>query len=233
VAIALGANHTTAAAVSSPATSAIDTSGYSLLIGVDAAFKFGGALNAITTSSPANTFAAGTEYGAAPAGVVRINWKVNPSVGSSQTATQSQTDVYEAFLFGGFTGVDTSAPFDAEDGSSRTTGVTSIQAPSGVTPSVNDEVVVSAIVLESAFSNLAIDSSFTIVDQVAYGAGVNDGGAWAYKVISGGSGVNVNPTWSWTTSANATCALACFKPATGGGGGAVPSPSPFTLMGIQ
>ena len=229
MAIALGANHTTAAAASSPATSAIDTSGYSLLVAVDSAFVGGGALNAITTSSPSNTLTAATQYGTAGAGVVRINYKVNPSVGASQTCTQSQTSVFEALLFGGFTGVDTSSPFDIEDGATRATSVTSIQANTGVVPSVNDVVVIAALVHESAISNLAIGSGFTIIDQVGYSAGVNDGGAWAYKVITGGAGVNVNPQWSWTTAANATCSLAVFKPAAGG-----PAARPFwTTIGAR
>jgi hypothetical protein len=91
-----------------------------------------------------------------------------------------------------------SSPLDQQTGSaSSSTGLTSFQ-PGSVTPSANNELVVSLITahITTLTSEVSISGGYTITDGID-GNGSHIGGAMAYyKQSTAGA---VNPTWSWTT----------------------------------
>jgi len=111
-----------------------------------------------------------------------------------------------------FSGADTSAPFDLESaGGGVGSSGTSVQ-PGSVTPSVNDELVISA--LSFSISNAAPPvgvSPGTITDQVDFSQGIHQGAVLSYQIQTTASATN--PTFSWGVAGDAVAASATFKSA--------------------
>lgn len=205
-------------------TPAIDTTGATLLIAYLNDFS---ALNA-PTDSKSNTWT--------PLTLQHVNvysniyYAKNPTVGAGHTFSTG-AGIVPVIYVAAFSGADTTAPFDNENGVTGFLGVSS-QQPGSITPSNNGELVVTGIGLSSnpTSGSITIDSGFTITDSNLYQNAVNFGGGLAYLVQ--GSAAAINPTWSWTgntteLSANiasfiaGASAAAAFTPMIGYGGGAV------------
>ncbi len=144
----------------------------------------------------------------------QICYAVNPTPSGSQTVTISGT--VSAVVFAAFSGVDTSSPFDQQNGFQNCSGSTC--PPGSITPSANNELVVSSLCWTDA-GNSSIDSGMTIIDQIPLVGGVNYGAVLAYIVQT--SAGAINPTWTAPTTTVATT-IASFK----SGGAAAPNNVP-------
>ena len=192
-------------------TSAINTTGASLLVLTVSEYAAGPL--SLPTDSKGNTWTglttrtAGSTYG-------RIFYAVNPTVGTGHTFTLSGANSFCVVDVLAFSGVDTSSPFDVQNGASSLSGAAT-QAPGSVTPSANNSVVITGIAAESPGTTATVDLSFTITDQSGQVNGVNFAGAAAYLIQTTAGAVN--PTWTYSSGTVSTAAtIAVFKAASGG-----------------
>jgi len=179
-------------------TSAIDTTGASLLIAV----ADDSAPVPTPTDSKSNiswtklTGQSGT-FGSETA----IFYCKNPTVGSGHTFTIGGS--VPALCVAAFSGADTSSPFDQENGVPET--ATPEQAGS-ITPSQNDELIIAA--LGGLGQGASIDSGFTLIESQPLTGGVNFASYLAYLIQ--GTAAAVNPSWT-TSTGTATPVIASFK----------------------
>lgn len=136
-----------------------------------------------------------TAYSSAFGGVrEQFFYIINPIVGSGHTVTATGTFGFPAISTLWLGGVDTSSPFDGENGSGGTT-ITILQV--GLTqPTVDtNEITISGVGWTIATgATLSINQGFTINSSIDYSAGVNFGSAIAYLLNTPGGGTN--PTWT-------------------------------------
>lgn len=208
MAIALVANDSAQSTNSNGFTSgSIDTTGANFLIVHLSTNGTGGSIS----DSKSNTWVPLTESGggAFAARQSRLFYVENATVGSGHTFTVTGTAIFPSIEYAAFSGVATSTSFDVENKNAN--NFTTTISTGSVTPSVNDELVVTGISFDDN-TGVAIDSGFTISDTEQLGGGVAIGGALAYLIQT--TATAKNPTWSWTNSTfeNATT-IACFKAA--------------------
>jgi hypothetical protein len=198
-------------------TSSVDTTGATLLVA--SVNHFNGVNDAVVSDSNGNTWVGLTaQVSPTNNARTRLFYVVNPTVGAGHTFTLSPDVTFGTLQVAAFSGVATTSPFDAENGSSADTA-TSIQ-PGSVTPSeANCLVITSECLRDNSLTGdtVSINGGFTITNQNP-GVGSNYlQGALAYLIQT--SAAAANPTWSWTTSDSVAAAIAVFKSAGGGGGG--------------
>lgn len=133
----------------------------------------------------------------------------NPTVGSGHTFTvSSAVPIYATICVQAWSGADTS-PFDVENGAIAASGPT-LQTGS-VTPSQNNDLIVSGLCSYTGTGVHSIDSSFSVSNYKQFANGVNLGGGMGYLVQATAGAVN--PMWSWTGTAQASATIATFKAA--------------------
>jgi hypothetical protein len=195
-------SHTAAAAANSPVTSAIDTSGANLIVVVVS--QFSGAAIGTLSDSKSNTWTPLTAQTSTNA-YTQTFYAASPTVGAGHTFTFTGSGIFGAIAVQAWSNAN-AVPFNVQNGAVVTS--TSL-ATGSVTPGQNNSLLVAA--LSSADTGVyAIDSGFTISDQIADVGGVNLGIGMASLVQ--GSAAAVNATWSWATTANAAVAISAFKP---------------------
>lgn len=218
MAIALVANVGAGSATSNNVTTgSIDTTGADLIVIVVSAY--GGAPT--LSDSKGNTWTARTSYG--PIHVCKIYYCASPTVGSGHTFTLTSSTLYPTVNVAAFSGTH-ATPYDVENGYAEVGAPSTTGQPGSVTPSEDNEVLITGTTHASTVSS--IGSSFTITDNIAYGAGTNIGGAMAYKIQT--SAGAENPTWTYGSAQYFTASIATFK--AGGGGAAVVSR--LCLLGV-
>ena len=112
-----------------------------------------------------------------------------------------------------FSGAAAASALDQQNGA---VGTGTSLATGSVTPSEDNELVVSGVsIADGSSGTYAVDSGLTITDQILASAGNFEGGGLAY-IIQTSAGA-VNPTWSWTGSVNSAAVIATFKAAAAGG----------------
>jgi hypothetical protein len=190
---------------------AIDTTGADLLVVSVSWYNKSTPDELDVTDSKSNTWVHLTNYGSGSSSYTAIWYSVNPTVGTSHTFTFAETSTYPSIFVEAFSGADTTAPFDVENGA-YSAAVTSV-ATGSVTPTVNGEVICASVCMDSSFTNLSIDSSFIDPPQEEQPYSADMGGALTH-LIQGTAGA-VNPTWSWTTTTDGAAAIATFKAAAG------------------
>lgn len=129
-----------------------------------------------------------------------------PTVGTGHTFTFSCSPAVACFPSGmvlAFKGT-VGTTVDQSNGTASGVGGAS---PGSITPTANNEVVVSSALSTDAAASFSVDSSMTITDQTAFNGSFNEGGAAAY-IVQGTAGA-INPTWSGP--AVAAAAIASFK----------------------
>lgn len=161
------------------------------------------------TDSKGNTWQALTVFGSVN-NKSRWYYAINPTVGAAHTFTFTNSSAFCSLAVLAFSGADTTAPFDQENGASASS-VTSHQ-PGSVTPTVNDEVLVATLSFDAS-NTISVNSSFTISDQVDLGTCYGIAAAYKIQTSAGAE----NPTFSWGSSATVSAAIATFKAAAGGG----------------
>jgi lysophospholipase L1-like esterase len=213
MAIALVSN-TSAAGLNGATTSAIDTTGASLLVIMVA---YGAAIT--VSDSKGNTWTALTaQTQSGQSGRIYYAW--NATVGTGHTFTVAGASSASSFEVAAYSGVLASAdPFDVQQGGVAT-GVTVAGIGAGtLTPSQNDSLVIAGVTHGAAITSFAAQAGFTTTNQVNFSGGVNYGSAQGYIVQTTATAIpNSTAVSSWTTAVTVTVQSAVFKPATGGGG---------------
>lgn len=190
-------------------SSAIDTTGSTLLVAniTSANVSGGPSFSDIATAfvdSKSNTWTA--IDGGSPGGIGNlIMYCVAPTVGTGHTFSCSVSGLFGGFCVAAFSNI--SAFDQTQNGFGP--GVTTIQADAAITPSDANSILVSGMVMADT-STPTIDSSYTITDAFATLGGNYAGGGLAYLIQTSAS--SSNPTWSWGAGANASTVLVSFDP---------------------
>jgi|SRR6266853_671248 len=214
-------SHVSVAAASTTTSSAIDTTGATLLVANMANYEPAGVPT--LSDSKSNTWTQLTLRVVTGDVEGRLYYVENPVVGSSHTFTFTGTLVYTALCVAAFNATLISAVYDSnETGTSNSSTATSIQ-PGSVTPSQDNCVICTGMGAGGATS-ITVDSGFTITDVVNYSNGVNFAGGLAYLVET--APVAKNPTWSWTTAGKCYAVTGVFK-------GLFPSAEGLPMFGKQ
>lgn len=194
-------------------TSAIDSTGATILIAVTS-YKTG---TITVTDSKSNTWTGLTQrIGAGGGGVIcQIFYAVNPTVGASHTVTGTAgASTFPAIAVAAFNTVLTSSPFDVQNGAGDT------GATGSITPSVNGELLISGMATSATPTAVSTSIStipqFGIANAIATVPGTSFGVSLAWNCL--GTAAAISTTWSSGGSANAV-AIASFKCSSPGGGG--------------
>jgi hypothetical protein len=199
-------------------TTGVTTTGASLLVVAIASYNgitipVGGAL----TDSNSNTWYYLPGFAGASTGI-QFYFAVNPTVGAAHTFTVSAAGgSYLSLAMAAFSGTNAATPWQPilPDASGT---VTSLQ-PGSVTPSVNGALAITAFGSGPSSSHsltLAINSSYTITDQISSTNG-NNGCILGFAYLVQATAAAVNPTWSWGgASTNGLAMATVFVPPAGG-----------------
>lgn len=197
-------------------STAIDTTGATLIIVYASQYQSDGVT---LTDSKSNTLNALTDTGGTTSSFHGRMWYAwgSISVGSGHTFTLSRysgTGLFGAFictlaLSGAMTASD---PLDGSDVSNENSGTT-IQTGS-ISPSVDNEIVVTGLSTESTLNVPTINSGFT-VQATTTGTDHQVGGI-AYLIQT--TKAAVNPTWTVTDNLPNRTTIASFKMAVTAGG---------------
>jgi len=217
-------------------TAGINTTGADLLVVLTGAF-YGNGDPGSPTDSNGNTWTGLTAIHTGAGGPQdgRLWYAKNATVGSGHTFSWGITASYPCIFVLAFSGSNTSAPFEAESGTSYASGA-SAATPGSLTPAADNELMVAGIIYPQADASDtgAVDSSFVSpMQQHAASAGAtNCGGGITYQIQT--TATLRNPSTSAGTGSPRTAAvMAVFKVAGAGGGGGVLPPSTLTLTGVQ
>lgn len=204
MAIALVSSAGAAGTDSSVTTSAIDTTGATLLV-VGIAKDSGGTIS--LSDSKGNSWTALT---ATTQGSTRciLYYAANPTVGGSHTFSNTGAFNYSSICVAAFSGVATTTPFDQENGA----GASSTTLATGsVTPTEDNELVITHLAFSGSGLPTSIDGGFTETNDVEFGGGNNYGSTMAYLIQT--TAAAANPTWTRTNSNPMATRIATFKAA--------------------
>ena len=201
-------------------TSAIDTTGSTLLV-VSVSWYLDGGGTLAVSDSKGNTWVQITsaifDPGSARTQTVLFYVK-NPTVGTGHTFTCGGAGTYCGIFVATFSGTDTAQNVDQHNQAGSGPGTSTTFQPGSVTPSQNNELIVSGLLQPSNTSQtLSIDSGFSKTDEAPLVSGNAFGGALAYFVQ--GTAAAINPTWTASPAAGLAATSATFKAA---GGAAAP-----------
>lgn len=204
MATTLVTNGKIAGALNGTTSSAIDTTGASLIVLSIGQYDVGS--DVTLSDSKGNTWVKLT---------VQSNFDtrswiaycINPTVGTGHTFTIAGSNSYSFATISAWVGTAAATTFRSQN-SANSAIANSIQ-PGSVTPDANGQLVWTGF---CGFVNASstINSSFTITDQNAGASGTCYGGAGAYLIQ--GTAAAVNPTWSTNDAANdSTANIAVFE----------------------
>ncbi len=190
-------------------TAGINTTGANLIV-VGVAAYGGGTFPGTLTDSLSNTWTILTPQNSGGSNYAVLYYCYAPTVGSGQTFTYTSSFSFPSIGVAAFSGAIAS-PFDQQNGAVAASGLT-IQ-PGSVTPSVNNEVVLTVFSDGASGVSFSIDSGFTITDQLQKlnnGTNNQEGLGLAY-IIQTTAGAT-NPTWTAGGSSTMAATIATFKP---------------------
>lgn len=200
-------------------TPVLDSTGADLLVAVFAGFTAElapGSYGANTLDSKGNawTLAIAANESTSPS-YLAIWYCAHPAtVGAGHTFSFGRgTANYPGCEFAAFSGSATT-PLDSQSSSNSSAGV-SVQ-PGSITPSTNDELVISGVSCRIDASAPTV-SGMTLLDAMSDNVGYSWAGGLAYQIQT--SAAAVNPTW--TADAGVVSATVAFK-STSSVGGAAP-----------
>lgn len=189
----------------------IDTSGANTLFAFVS--DYGAVAKSTFSDSKSNTWTELTEQNVGAFTRGRWLYAKNATVGTGHTFTAATggTGKYPSFRAYAYSGGDTTAPFDVENGATAL-AASSVQTGS-VTPSVNDELILAGVAF-GAVLTYTINSGFSAVDEQNFSPGAAFGSATATLVQTTAGAVN--PTWSNGGSDAMAACIATFKAGAGG-----------------
>lgn len=198
IALVISADASNPVGVNGSTTSAVDTTGATLLVVAVPRYTGGGAVT--VSDSNSNTWVQLTLYGGADPGLA-LYYVKNPTVGSGHTFSCSGSGIYAPISMQAFSVTDTTANVDQQNGASS-------NSPGSITPSVDNCVVVTAFSGHGGAPT--VDAGFTLTtglaENVCYRIGM------AYKVQTTAAAINA----TWSSGSNDVAVIASFKPAGGG-----------------
>lgn len=207
LAIALVASTSNGGTVSGVTSSAINSTGATLLTAMVAYYGTTGTTANISDSS-GNTWTQLSDYTNGTNYRVRLFYCLAPTSAASHTMTFSKSGSYPTVCFSAWSGVST---YDSESGSSA--NGTSVK-PGSITPTSSGALLLTSL-FNGAVQSYAIDSGFTELANVAFLSGQHVGGEFAYLIQP--TAAAVNPTWSWSTTTTVVVNMACFLPSASSG----------------
>jgi hypothetical protein len=181
------------AASGDSSTVTLDTTGANFIIA--GAVHLDGATFITFTDTKGNTWTPLTEYSSGGGGIgnnLRFYYCENPIVGTGHGFTYAGISMAGAGVaVAAYTGVKTTSAFDVENGSGSMSATT-IQ-PGSVTPSLNDELIVTVVSTFNTFTAPSIDSGFTLRQYTSGGGAFFDIAIADLIQTTAGA---VNPTWT-------------------------------------
>lgn len=204
-------SHFAAAGANTFTSGSQDTSGATLIV---VGITENGTGAAVLSDNKSNTWTRLTQQDAIP-GFSQgcLAYAKNPTVGTGHTFTLTGSSIFAVESVAWFSGANTTAPFDQQNtggGAGATTG----QTPGSVTPSEDNELVVSNLAWVNSITITSV-TGMTLLDQTNFSGGNNYGGGLAY-VIQTTAGA-INPAWNWTGGPSpANAGIATFKAAAAG-----------------
>jgi hypothetical protein len=195
--------HAGAAAVDNATTSAINTTGATMLI---VGMVYTGTVT--LTDSRSNTWASAISHTYGPA-TTAIFYSIAPAVGAGHTFTLSGTGIYAGLWVQAWGGASPAIPSPVDQTNAAINGAPTTVQAGPITPVFNNELIVAALGNQDSTSDsYTIDSGFTITDQSP--GPPEYGGAAAYFVQA--TAATVNPTWTnSTTTGLMTAVIASFE----------------------
>jgi len=181
---------------------AVDTTGATLIV-VGLALDSGGTIS--LSDSKGNSW---TALGSTTQGATKciLYYSVPTSTGSAHTFTNGGAFNFCTIFVNVFSGGKLTNVFDQQNGAGAT--ATTV-ATGSVTPTENNEVVVTALALSGAALPTSIDGGFTKTDSQEFGGGNNYGGSIAYLIQT--TATAANPTWTRTNSNPMATRIATFR----------------------
>lgn len=198
-------------------TGALNTTGANFVVVVLASFQ--SATEPTLSDSKSNgAGAALTAQEVAASARGRLRYYTNPSVGSSHTWTATGASTFPGICAAAFSGVDTSSPFDVENGANFSAAGT--WQPGSITPSADNYLLITGTGFAASAPTL-VNSSFTYtatstLDYIANTGGANFGAALSYQIQT--TATARNPTWTGSATTGGVV-IASFKIAAAGGAG--------------
>lgn len=189
-------------------TSGINTTGSDLIV---LSINFNGALSITVSDSKTNTWTAGAANANAPS--QQFYYCQAPTVGSGHTFSVSGPAFsLESIQVQAWHG-SVATPLD-QHSHAFNAAATSL-APGSITPSENNELVITGVGFDGNFGTSAtVNGGFTITDTDAGGAAVSFGGGMAYLVQT--TAAAANPTWTGNVgSGGVSAGVTSFKAAAG------------------
>jgi hypothetical protein len=185
-------------------TAGVDTTGADLIV-IGIAYNVGA--TPIISDNKGNIWTALTSNITSTA-VARLYYCVNPAVGTGHTFSNTGSANLCAIFMEAFSGVAPGSKKDQETGNTSTISLT-VQT-GNITPTQNNELLVTVLGFNLAGLSASINSGFTKTDEQNFLTGTYYGGAMAYLIQTTAGAIN--PTWTRTTNAdsNAT-SIASFR----------------------
>ena len=183
----------------------VDTTGADLLVMV--VCYFSGAAAPTVSDSKGNTWTALTAVQSTGGGAnnkTQIYYAKNPTVGSGHTFTASGASSFASLTAAAYSGCDTAAPFDQQNGTADST------QPGSVTPTQDNELVVTGLGGDVA-TYTSVNGGFTLRNSVGVSAGNYFGTGLADLVQT--TAAAANPTWTVNSVTNSGNVIATFKAA--------------------
>lgn len=202
-------------------TGALDTTGDTLFVIVESCYISGTncSINTVPIDSNGNTWhmAVNSQQNGGGASYGTIFYAYDKSgsplvTGSGNTfSTNSSNSSYPSMEVLTFKGtLTTGNPLDQTNNSAVGTGSVSTVQPGSITPSVNNEVIVSSLTSFDTSLNVSIDSGMTITGQIPGVGGQHFSSAAAYIVQTTAGAIN--PTWTNAQTVTSLAAgIASFK----------------------
>lgn len=161
------------------------------------------------SDSLGNSYSAATRKTSTGSAVNQQFYAINPTVSSSMTVTSTYSSQFVFTAVLAFSGINTSTPFDMENGAVEDIGATTLSCGT-ITPTAGD-LLVAGIGYGSGTGSLTIDNGLSITNQSPLVGGSNYAGGAAWKEHTSGS---INVTWTSTVGmSSAAATITAFKAA--------------------
>lgn len=135
-------------------------------------------------------------------------------VGSGHTFTCPSTNGLPTCIVVAISGTAFTSEFDKS--TTKTSGAPLVQTITyaSITPTNDNEIILAALALKAASTNRAIDSGFSIIQDVSFVAAQHVSGTVGYLIQ--GAKAALAPTWTWTTNNNNSAIEVCYIALPGG-----------------
>lgn len=207
--IALVAHTAAIGAPNGQTTSAINTTGATLLI---VSISRNAGSTAVVSDSKGNTWTQLTSINGTNNNCVIYYAISNPAtVGSGHTFTVTGTGIFSPIAAAAFSGTNAVSPFDVQNG--HNAGMSATVQPGSITPSVNNCLIVCAQSNSNpgVSATGTINSGYTLLDYIAFAPGAYYSVGLAYLIQT--TATATNPTWTLNaTPPENLSAIASFKP---------------------